>query len=202
MQSKGYIDSGHLVNAGIGFNDFAEGLHRSLVETLCTKGRKKIKVAEGLEYARGLFRDAHQAGCKVIFIGNGGSAAICSHLAIDYTKNGGIRSVAFNDAATLTCLANDYGYYSAFARQIEYYSQPKDVVVCISSSGKSKNILEAAAEAMTRDIKLVTFSGMAPGNPLSAMGDINFYVPAGDYGLVEITHLALLHSITSVHNLT
>lgn len=202
MHSRGMQDSGHLVSTGIGFQDFATGLHRSLVETLCTKGKKKIKVAEGLEYAREAFRAAHQAGGKVIFIGNGGSAAICSHLAIDYTKNGGIRSIAFNDAPTLTCLSNDYGYFSAFARQIEYYSQPHDVVVCISSSGKSKNILEAAAEAMTRELKLITFTGMAPNNPLQAMGEISFYVPAGDYGLVEITHLALLHSITSVHNLT
>lgn len=193
--------SGFVISPGLGINDFAEALKRSFNETLCTGGgsnKKKIKLKEGLGKIRDLFRCAHAKGNKVIFIGNGGSAAIASHMATDYTKNGGIRSIAFNDAATLTCMANDFGYFQVFAKQLEYYAREDDVVVCISSSGKSRNILEAAAECMTREIKLVTLTGFEPENPLRGVGDFNFYVPAGDYGLIEIAHLTLLHSITSL----
>lgn len=142
------------------------------------------------------FRKKVAKGGKIIFIGNGGSNGIASHLAIDYTKNGGIRSVAFSDAPTLTCLANDFGYENVFSKQLEYYATPKDVAVIISSSGKSPNIL-AAAQAC-EEIPLITFSGMNPNNQLRRLGLLNFYTPAADYGLVELTHFALLHSIVSV----
>lgn len=151
---------------------------------------------DALAKLQGYFRKKVAKGGKIIFIGNGGSNGIASHLAIDYTKNGGIRAIAFSDAPTLTCLANDFGYENVFAKQIEYYATPKDVAVIISSSGKSPNIL-AAAHACN-DIPLVTFSGMNPNNQLRRLGLLNFYTPAADYGLVELTHFALLHSIVSV----
>lgn len=140
-------------------------------------------------------------GSKVIFIGNGGSAAIASHMAVDWTKNGGIRAIALNDAPTLTCLANDFGYENVFAKQLEYYAAPGDVVIIVSSSGKSENIVRAAKACdldALQGIKLVTLSGMNPANYLRRLGDINFYVPVADYGLVELSHLCILHSIVSV----
>jgi len=140
----------------------------------------------------------HKKGKKVIFIGNGGSAAIASHMAVDWTKNGPIRSVAFNDAATLTCLSNDHGYANVFAKQLEYYAQPGDLVVIVSSSGKSPNSLAAARAANALDLDSVRLSGMDPENELRRGGRLNFYVPSGDYGLVELTHLCLLHAIVSV----
>lgn len=146
-----------------------------------------------------LVRTAHKAGGKVIFLGNGGSAAIASHMAVDYSKNKGIRSLALNDAAMLTCLANDFGYAEVFAKQIEYQGRPDDVAVIVSSSGKSKNILAAADAARERNLRaLVTLSGMDPNNRLRLRGNLNFYVPCVDYGLVELSHLALLHSVVSV----
>lgn len=144
------------------------------------------------------FRKASDKGNKVIFIGNGGSSAISSHMAVDYTKNGGVRAVAFNDAPTLTCLANDFGYENVFSKQLEYYAFKGDVVVIISSSGKSANILKAAEFCNKKKIHLVTFSGMREDNELRSMGGMNFYVPAADYGIVELTHASLLHSIVSV----
>jgi D-sedoheptulose 7-phosphate isomerase len=156
---------------------------------------------------RKYFRDVHKRGGKLIFVGNGGSAAIASHMAVDYTKNGGIRAIALNDAPTLTCLANDFGYENVFAKQLEYYATYKDVVVIVSSSGKSENILRAAKMCDSFglgekvgdgiDCHLVTFSGMNPANHLRRVGDLNFYVPAADYGLVELSHLCILHSVVS-----
>ena len=154
------------------------------------------ETGDALGKLQGYFRRKVAKGGKIIFIGNGGSNAISSHLAIDYTKNGGMRAVAFSDAPTLTCLANDFGYENVFSKQLEYYALEKDVVVIISSSGKSANIL-AAARACT-EVPLITFSGMNPNNQLRRLGMLNFYTPAADYGLVELTHFALLHSIVSV----
>lgn len=132
---------------------------------------------------------------RIWFVGNGGSAGIASHMAIDYTKNGGKRALAFNDAAAITCLANDYSFTEIFSRQVEKHAKEGDLLVAISSSGKSENILEAVRAAKEKGIKVMTLSGFDPKNPLRRMGDVNFHVPFHDYGVVEITHLAILHSM-------
>lgn len=131
---------------------------------------------------------------KVMFVGNGGSAGISSHCAIDYTKNGRIRSQAFNDAAALTCLSNDYSYDDVFAKQIDFYGFAGDLLIAISSSGKSANILKAVDAARARQITVVTLSGFSPENPLRRRGDMNFFVEASQYGWVEILHLTAIHA--------
>ena len=140
-------------------------------------------------------RATHDAGNKLMFIGNGGSAGIASHMAIDYSKNGGIRSMAFNDGAALTCIGNDLGYDNVFAKQVDLHARTGDLLVAISSSGKSMNILKAADVARERGCTVYTFSGFTAENPLRNYGDLNFYVDSSEYGFVEITHLALIHSI-------
>lgn len=152
-------------------------------------------LAEALAWMLETARAAQAAGNKIMFVGNGGSASIASHMAIDYTKNGGLRAVAFNDAAALTCLGNDLGYENVFARQVEAHGQPGDLLVAISSSGKSENILRAVAAARERGCAVLTMSGFAADNPLRALGDVNLYVPAAEYGFVEISHLALCHAV-------
>ncbi len=148
---------------------------------------------------KNLATEVHNRGNKVIFIGNGGSAAICSHMAVDWTKNGGIRSIALNDAPTLTCLSNDFGYEEVFAKQLEYYGREGDLAIIISSSGKSPNILAAAKWVNdSRIMQCVTFTGMHPRNALRRKGVLNFYVPVMDYGFTELTHACLLHSIVTV----
>ena len=189
------------IDPGLTRGTFFRALLRSIEETeVYGGGYPKLRLALefSLQTCRVMFRAAHDVGNKLIFVGNGGSCAIASHMAADYTKNGRMRSVALNDAPTLTCLGNDFGYDQVFAKQIEYYGQPGDVVVIVSTSGKSANILAAACAAKTGNCEVVTFSGMRPDNALRQHGAINFYVPSNDYGLVELAHLALLHSIVSV----
>jgi len=140
-------------------------------------------------------RAAHDAGGKMMFVGNGGSAAIASHMAVDYSKNGGLRSLAFNDGAMLTCLGNDLGYENVFAKPVELYGKADDILIAISSSGKSPNILNAVAAARRVGCRVVTLSGFGAENPLRRTGDINFYVSNDQYGFVELTHLALLHAM-------
>jgi D-sedoheptulose 7-phosphate isomerase len=140
-------------------------------------------------------RRAHTAGNKLIFLGNGGSAAIASHMATDYSKNGDVRSIALNDSSMLTCLGNDLGYDRVFAKQIELYARPGDLVIAISSSGRSANILNAVEAARVTKCTVVTFSGFEADNPLRALGDINFYINSDRYGFVEIGHLTICHAI-------
>lgn len=142
------------------------------------------------------FMDTHAEGRKVILVGNGGSSAICSHVAIDLSKNAGIRAISLNDFPTLTCLSNDFGYDQVFAKQIEYHAKPNDCLVCISTGGKSPNILNAMQTFKDMGgTRTYTFSGMKANNTLRTMGSINFYTPSNDYGIVEIAHLTLLHSL-------
>lgn len=138
---------------------------------------------------------AHAAGNKLIFIGNGGSAAIASHMATDYSKNGNVRSLALNDSSMLTCLGNDLGYDQVFAKQMELHARADDVVIAISSSGRSANILNAVTAARAAKCYVVTLSGFSADNPLRRLGDINFYLDSDRYGFVEIGHLTLCHAV-------
>ena len=159
------------------------------------------KSGEPLDYAgaatalMAAARQTHAAGNKLIFVGNGGSAAIASHMATDYSKNGGIRSLALNDASMLTCLGNDLGYDRVFAKQIELHGRAGDLVIAISSSGRSANILNAVDVAIAAGCMVATLSGFTPNNPLRRKGQWNFYVASDRYGFVEIGHLTICHAV-------
>lgn len=156
---------------------------------------RSIPLSQAINQAIQLATETHNAGNKLIIIGNGGSAGIASHSAIDYSKNGGLRTQAFNDGAALTCLGNDYGYEHVFAKQIEFHGRSGDLLIAISSSGQSANILNATDAARQREINVLTLSGFDPANPLRSRGSLNFYVPSREYGFVEIGHQTLLHAI-------
>lgn len=139
---------------------------------------------------------AFARGAGTIFlIGNGGSAAIASHLAIDWTKSVGVRALCFNDPASLTAIGNDLGYDQVFAYPIQQYGKRGDLLLAISASGRSPNILAGAGMAKHLGIPVITFSGFDEDNPLRSMGVINFYVPSHNYGLVECSHLILNHAV-------
>ncbi|WP_010681167.1 D-sedoheptulose-7-phosphate isomerase [Acetivibrio cellulolyticus] len=143
-------------------------------------------------------QEAHKNGNKLMFIGNGGSAAIASHSSTDYFKNGGIRSICFNEATLLTCIGNDYGYEEVFTKPIEMIAVSGDILIAISSSGKSPNILNAVKSAIGLNCKVITLSGFSPENPLRQFGELNFYVPSDKYGYVELVHQIILHSIVDI----
>lgn len=134
-------------------------------------------------------------GERVFFVGNGGSAAIASHMTTDWLKNGGFSALCFNDGAQLTCLSNDLGYDNTFAVPIERHGREGDLLIAISSSGKSANILAAVSAARKVRAHVITLSGFRADNPLRQMGDLNFYLPETRYGFVEIGHLTICHAI-------
>ena len=131
-------------------------------------------------------------------IGNGGSASICSHIAVDYCKYLGVKARSLNDPMMLSCVANDYGWESVFRKQLEWYASPKDALIAISSSGASPNILGAARWAAEEGLFVVTLSAFKPNNPLREKGAINFYVDTVKYRVAEITHLSILHELADV----
>jgi D-sedoheptulose 7-phosphate isomerase len=143
-------------------------------------------------------REAHRSGGKVMFVGNGASASHASHMAADFSKNGKIRSVAFNDAAALTCYANDYSYEEVFSKQIEIQGQAGDVLIAISSSGESENIIQAVRAARKIGASVITLSGFEADNRLRQLGDLNVWAPSPDYGFVEIAHLGVIHAIVDL----
>lgn len=176
--------------------DHFKTLHRLQSEARVTDlSGKTIGLAAGFEHYinAALATRKHQA--KLIFIGNGGSAGIASHLAIDHSKNGQLPAMAFSDASAITCLSNDYGYEHVFAKQIEYHARKDDLLIAISSSGKSINIINAVNEARRIGCGVITLAGFDPANPLNKLGDVNFYVDSKEYGYVEVSHIALIHSV-------
>ena len=124
----------------------------------------------------------------MILAGNGASAAIAAHAAIDFTKQAGIQAVCFNEPSLITAFSNDCGYEHWIQQALEFYSQPEDVIVLISSSGRSPNIVNAARYAKRVGNPLVTFTGFSRENPVKLLGDINFWVDSQAYNIVENTH--------------
>jgi D-sedoheptulose 7-phosphate isomerase len=106
-----------------------------------------------------------------------------------------MRAVSFNDGALLTCVGNDFGYAHVFEKPIEMFADSGDVLIAISSSGRSENILRAAAAGARTGCRVITLSGFGADNPLRRLGELNFYLPSDSYGYVEITHLAICHCI-------
>jgi D-sedoheptulose 7-phosphate isomerase len=123
---------------------------------------------------------------KVIIVGNGGSASIANHFALDLTKLTGIRSISFSDSAMLTAFGNDYGYENWVKKSLDFYADKGDILILISSSGISKNILNATKSKKINYV--ITFSGFSNKNKLRKLGDLNFYVKSNVYNIVENIH--------------
>jgi D-sedoheptulose 7-phosphate isomerase len=142
-----------------------------------------------------MFKNVKSTGKKIIVVGNGGSAAMASHVAVDLTKAAGCRAITFNEADLLTCFANDYGYENWVEKALNFYADKGDVVILISSSGTSKNIVNGANWAKQNGLSVVTLSGFNSDNPLKKIGDINLWVDSRGYNIIEMAHHIWLVSI-------
>ncbi|MFH0882970.1 MAG: SIS domain-containing protein [bacterium] len=152
-------------------------------------------IQETIKQLRDTLVQVRDSGKKVILAGNGASASIASHFALDYTKQGGVRSMAFNDAALITAYGNDYGYELWVAKAIEHHGDSGDLAILISSSGRSPNMVRAAETAKEMGITVITFTGFAVDNPLKSLGDINFWLDSRAYNIVEAAHTFWLAAV-------
>ena len=169
-------------------------LHEVLLGLQITNGRNSgLDPATGFKMLLQLTIDARKRHRVIFIVGNGASASMASHIAADLCKNAHLSTEVFSDASLLTAVANDVGADQLFAVPLRRRGMKNDILVAISSSGKSRNILEAVKTARKTGMKVVTFSAMKPDNLLRKLGDLNFYVKASSYGLAESAHAALLH---------
>jgi D-sedoheptulose 7-phosphate isomerase len=176
------------------FENYAQSLSERLLAVEATDGAgASLPVQRAFEAWIRLTRAAQTAGRTHFFIGNGASATMASHMALDASKNAAVPSLAFNDPASLTAIGNDLGYDEAFAAPMGWHGREGDVLVAISSSGRSPNILAGVAAAREKRLSVVTLTGLDPQNPARKAGDLNFYVPGRTYGCVESLHQVLLH---------
>jgi D-sedoheptulose 7-phosphate isomerase len=158
-------------------------------------GGSVTSLEEGLTASVSMLKDLQARGGTQFFFGNGASAAFADHMALDWTKNGGIRSMSLSSTVLMTALANDIDFNAAFAMYLERFAKPGDVVTTISSSGNSPNVLKVIETARQLGCHVLTLSGLKPDNKSRKAGDVNFYVPGKTYGIVECAHQVLLHMI-------
>jgi D-sedoheptulose 7-phosphate isomerase len=156
----------------------------------------RLGLEDGIQRAMQQLRAARERNSSVYLVGNGGSAGIASHATTDFVNVARLRAQTIHDPSILTCMANDYGYENGFARILARLVRPGDVLVAISSSGKSLNIRNAADSAKQHGCEVMTLSGFERDNPLRSMGALNIWLDSRDYGQVEIGHQFILHNIS------
>lgn len=137
-------------------------------------------------------------GRKIILAGNGASASMASHLATDFSKQCGVRALAFNDANLITALGNDCGYENWISRSLDFYADRGDILILISSSGRSPNVVNAAMRGKELGLYVVAFTGFDKDNPLGAATDINFWVNSHTYNVIECTHMIWLTAVVDL----
>ncbi len=165
---------------------------RGQIEAAC--GARIVSVAERIVVA-------YRAGNKLLLCGNGGSAADCQHMATelvsqlrhDVTREGLPAISLTTDTSYLTAFANDHGYEGVFARQVQALGRSGDVLLGISTSGNSKNVLRAFEEARRKGMVAVALTG--EGGALAGLADFAIQVPSSDTQLVQEMHLAIEHLI-------
>lgn len=158
-----------------------------------------VEIIEKLILLKSKILEVNKSGKKLMVFGNGGSSAISSHFSVDITKNAGIRCTNYNEADLITCFSNDYGYEHWIEKSVEFYGDQGDMLVIISSSGKSKNIVNGCKAAKNKKFKyIVTLTGHEKNGPVSQIGDINLWVDSKAYNFIENTHQIWLLTIVDL----
>ena len=177
--------------------DYLENLSRMMLDTQVTNREgAAIGLDEGAEMAVKMILSLEGSSRKAMLAGNGGSAAVASHIQNDLCKAVGVRALVFTEQPLLMALANDDGYDTVFETPVRLWAQPGDLMIVLSSSGRSENILRAVRASQARQCGIITMSGFNPDNPLRRLGDLNFYLQSDIYGYVETAHAALAHFMT------
>jgi D-sedoheptulose 7-phosphate isomerase len=174
--------------------DYVGSASAGLRDLMVTTARgEALTAADGFRRWIEIAHEGRARQQRIYFIGNGASAMMASHFAADACKNAGLSAMAFNDASLLTAIANDVAFDEIFALPLSRLARAGDLVIAISSSGNSPNILRALDTARSIQAQIVTLTGKGADNRARAAGDLNFYVPADRYGWVECAHQLILH---------
>jgi len=172
--------------------NYVNGFSKLLEDSAKRSINKLIEISD-------IIKEANKNGKKVLIFGNGGSSAIASHFSVDLTKNAGFRCVNFNEADLLTCFSNDFGYERWVEKSIDFYADEGDVIILISSSGNSQNMVNGVTASRNKNVyKIITLTGFDNLNRLRKLGDINIWVDSKAYNHVENIHQFFLLSIVDL----
>ena len=157
-------------------------------------------IGESLEIAANFCIDSLNQGGKILIFGNGGSAADAQHIAAELVgrykvERKGLAAIALTtDTSALTAIGNDYGYDRVFDRQVEALASQGDIVIGISTSGNSANVISALALAKKLDCKTIGLSGIS-GGEMNVLCDVNLVVPAEDTPRIQEMHIVIGHTL-------
>ncbi|EKD71468.1 MAG: phosphoheptose isomerase [uncultured bacterium] len=174
-------------------NTFAEIVSNSICTNL---SNTPIELESAVIQVMNGLRELRKHHHTLFIVGNGGSAAVASHALVDFVNVAKIRAQVLHESSLVTCMANDYGYENAYSRVLSTFIKPEDMLIAISSSGKSLNICNAVNAAKEKNAKVITLTGFNETNPLRQLGDINFWLNSTDYGFVEVGHQFILHNLS------
>ncbi len=175
-----------------------EKILKEFEESISVKKRFVNDNADTIIEVSNLIADTFNRGGKLLLFGNGGSATDASHIAAEFVNRFKMERPAFpaialnTDMAVLTSIANDYGYDSVFERQLKALGQAGDVVIAISTSGSSPNVIKAVEAAKRKKIKTIAFTG-EKGDRLASLSDYVFAIPSNNTPRIQETHITLAH---------
>ena len=166
-----------------------------------TRNIEIIKIIQNLDIKKisqieEMILKTKKKGGRVIICGNGGSSATASHVAVDLSLNGNIKTINFNEYDLITCFANDFGYENWVKKSLEIYANKNDLLILLSCSGNSKNLVNANLFAKKKGIKTITFTGCKKVNKLNKIkNNINLWIDSNKYNVIEIIHHMILLNI-------
>ena len=175
--------------------NYREMLIEKLNQTVVVADDRVYQYDQGIDLLVDCFELTRKENRGCAFCGNGGSAGIAVHMTADFLKNGRMKTHSFFNPATLTCMGNDFAFSEIYSKQIEMTMTAGDLLIAISSSGVSKDIIRAVEQAKESDCRVITLTGFCENNTLKSMGDLNVYVPIVHYGIVESVHQIILQQI-------
>ncbi len=177
-------------------NKYFNSINESLKNCRCSISQKHSDIETFFTKINSILHSIQKSNNKIYFFGNGASAAFANHMALDFSKNGGILSYSLSDSSLLTALSNDYSYDDACVEFLKINKINKnDLVVTISSSGNSTNIINVIDYCNNSDINTISLSGLKPDNLSNKKSKFSIFVPAYTYGIVECCHQVIIHSI-------
>ena len=178
------------------YSNYFKSINQGLVESLCFANQQLSEPELFFQTIKGILKKLRESKSKIYFFGNGASAAFANHMALDFSKNGKILSRSLSDNALLTALSNDYSYENAMLEFLKIEEVSKDdLVITISSSGNSPNIISVLNYCKANNINSLALSGLKQDNKSIALADYSIYVPMKTYGMVECIHQIFLHLI-------
>ncbi len=180
--------------------DRLDKFYNLISQTKCSYKDTYLEVKDMYQVIWNMLKKVKKEKNIVYIIGNGGSAGIASHFCTDLINKCEISTFTLVDSNVMTCMANDYGYESVYSRPLSVIAKENDLLFAISSSGQSQNIINAVSVAKKLNLKVITLSGFKNNCPLRVLGDLNIWLNAKDYGLVEMGHFFILHTLVDLWN--